>query len=231
MKKIMLFLLLCVTACNTVPTEKPASTPTVVKVYATAATQAWQTNLFDCATKQSVALALTDPGSADISLRMGEPQDLSMPAFQLGWEEIVVVVNKSHSFSQLQTEQVAELFTGGISDWSQITPPIFGTQNEGTQEGPGAVQVWVFAAGEDAQQVFAKTLAGKPVVSSARLATSPEEMSRAIANDPHAVGILPRRWKTGNISDVYVAASAPVLAITPSKPQGVVKDLLACLQG
>ena len=220
MKKIMLFLLLFVTACNTAPTEKPASTPTVVKVYATAATQAWQTNLFDCATKQSVALTLSDPGSADISLRMGEPQNLSMPAFQLGWEEIVVVVNKSHSFGQLQTEQVAELFTGGISDWSQVNPAE-----------TGAVQVWVFAAGEDAQQVFAKTLAGKPVVSSARLATSPEEMSRAIANDPHAIGILSRRWKTGNISDVYVAASAPVLAITPSEPQGVIKDLLACLQG
>jgi ABC-type phosphate transport system substrate-binding protein len=220
MKKIMLFLLLFVTACNTAPTEKPASTPTVVKIYATAATQAWQTNLFDCATKQSVTLTLTDPGSADISLRMGEPQNLSMPAFQLGWEEIVVVVNKSHSFGQLQTEQVAELFTGGISDWSQVNP----TET-------GAVQVWVFAAGEDAQQVFAKTLAGKPVVSSARLATSPEEMSRAIANDPHAIGILSRRWKTGNVSDVYVAASASVLAITPSEPQGVIKDLLACLQG
>ena len=237
MKKIMLFLLLFVTACNTAPTEKPASTPTVVKIYATAATQAWQSNLFDCAAKQSVTLMLTDPGSADISLRMGEPQNPSMralPAFQLGWEEIVVVVNKSHSFGQLQTEQVAELFTGGISDWSQVpplTPPILNPQNEGTQEGPGAVQVWVFAAGEDAQQVFARTLAGKPVVSSARLATSPEEMSRAIANDPHAIGILSRRWKTGNVSDVYVAASAPVLAITPSEPQGVIKDLLACLQG
>jgi hypothetical protein len=56
-------------------------------------------------------------------------------------------------------------------------------------------------------------------------------MSRAIANDPNAVGILSRRWKTEDVSDVYVAASAPVLAITPSEPQGVIKDLLACLQG
>jgi len=220
MKKILLSLLLLVTACSAAPTNQPTPTPTVVKVYATPATQAWQTNLFDCAAKQSVALTLTEPGSADILLRMGEPHNLSMPAFQLGWDEVVVVVNKSHSFGHLQTEQAAELFTGEISNWSQVNPAE-----------TGAVQVWVFAAGDDAQQVFAKTLAGKPVVSSARLAAGPEEMLQAIANDPHAVGILPRRWETGNVSDVYVAASAPVLAVTPSEPQGVIKDLLACLQG
>jgi hypothetical protein len=229
MKKTMFCLLLLVTACGAPSVDNPYPTPTlaVVKVYATAAAQPWRAELFNCAAKQSAALVLSDPGSADILLRIGEPQNLSMPAFQLGWEEIVVIINKVHSFGQLQTEQAAELFTGEISDWSQITP----LQNGGTQGGPRAVQVWVFAAGEDVQQVFAKTLVGKPIVSSARLATSPEEMSQAIANDPNAVGILSRHWKTGNVSDVYVAASAPVLAITPSEPQGVVKDLLACLQG
>ncbi len=220
MKKFLLCILLFATACGAAPPEQPTPTLAVVRLYATAATQAWQTELFDCAAKQSAALVLSDPGSADIILRIGEPHNLSMPAFQLGWEEILVIVNKTHSFDRLKTEQAAELFTGEISDWSQISP----TET-------GAVQVWVFDAGEDAQQVFATTLAGKPVVSSARLVTSPEEMSRAIANDPNAVGILSRRWKTENVSDVYVAASAPVLAITPSEPQGVVKDLLACLQG
>jgi DNA-binding transcriptional LysR family regulator len=220
MKKTLLCLLLFVTACGAAPVDNPSPTLTVIKVYATAATQSWQTELFGCATKQSVALVLSDPGSADIVLRIGEPQNLSMPAFQLGWEEIVVIVNKAHSFAQLQTEQATQLFTGEISAWSQINP---------SETGP--VQVWVFAPEDDTQQVFAKTLAGKPIVSSARLATSPAEMSQAIANDPNAVGILSRHWKTGNVSDVYVAASAPVLAITRSEPQGVVKDLLACLQG
>ena len=176
--------------------------------------------MFKCAGQQSVVLTLNDPGSADVTLRMGEPQNLSMPAFQLGYEEVLVVVNKSHSFQQLRTEQVSELFTGAITDWSQITPTETGT-----------VQVWVFPEGDDTQQVFATTLAGKPVISNARLAASPEEMSRAIANDPNAIGILSRRWKTENLMDVYVAASAPILAITPSEPQGMLKNLLACLQG
>lgn len=163
---------------------------------------------------------LSDPGSADVLLHMGEPANLSMQAFQLGWDEVRVVVNKSHSFQQLRTEQVTGLFTGTISDWSQVA-----------ETETGAVQVWVFADGDDMQQVFAKTLAGKPISSTARLATSPQEMSDAISNDPHAVGILPGRWKTGNLANVYVAATAPILAITPSAPQDTIKDLLACLQG
>lgn len=220
MKKILLFFLFLITACSPTPANTATPTPAVIKIYATSATQAWQTELFKCAAKQSAVLTLSDPGSADLAIRIGEPESLSMPAFQLGWEEILVIVNQAHSFQQLRTEQVAGLFTGEISEWSQIAA----TET-------GKVQVWVFADGDDAQQVFAKTLSGKPIVSSARLATSPEEMSQAIANDPYAVGILARRWKTGNLLDVYVAASAPILAITPTEPQGAVKDLLACLQG
>ncbi len=220
MKKLLLSLLLFITACSAAPTNTATPTPPVIKVYATSAAQAWQTDLFKCAAQQSAVLTLSDPGSADISLRIGEPESLSMPAFQLGWDEILVVVNKTHSFQQLRTEQVSGLFTGEISNWSQIAPAE-----------TGAVQVWVFADGDDTQQVFAKTLMGKPVISSARLATSPAEMSNAVANDPNAVGILSRRWKTGNLADVYVAASAPILAITPLAPQGAIKNLLSCLQG
>jgi hypothetical protein len=231
MKKIVLSILLFASACaptpvTVTPTPILGASPSIgastaiIRVYATPATQTWQADLFKCAAEQSSVVALSDAGSADVLLHLGEPPNLSMPAFQLGWDEVLVVVNKSHSFQQLRTEQVTGLFTGAISDWSQIAETETGT-----------VQVWVFADGDDAQQVFAKTLAGKPVSSTARLATSPQEMSDAISNDPHAVGILPGRWKTGILSDVYVAASAPVLAITPLAPQGAVKDLLACLQG
>jgi ABC-type phosphate transport system substrate-binding protein len=192
----------------------------MVRVYATSAAQPWLGELSACATQESAVLFLSDPGSADIFLRVGEPQNLVMPAFQLGWDEIQVIVNSARSARQLQTEQVTELFTGQISDWGQVTPGE-----------TGAVQVWVFSAGDDAQQAFAKTLAGRPIASNARMAASPAEMSRAIANDPNAVGIVSRRWKTGNVSNVYVAASVPVLAITPSEPHGVVKNLLGCLQG
>jgi hypothetical protein len=90
--------------------------------------------------------------------------------------------------------------------------------------------VWVFAEGEDVQGVFASTLGGNPVVSTARLATSPDEMSTAVASDQNAIGVLSRYWKAGNVTEVFTAASAPVLAITLTEPREAVSQLIACLQ-
>jgi hypothetical protein len=55
-------------------------------------------------------------------------------------------------------------------------------------------------------------------------------MSQAIANDVNAVGILTRHWKAGNVSDVFTVTTVPVLAIPSSDPQGVVQQVIACLQ-
>ena len=215
MKKFLLVLILLLSACAP---AGPSSAP-VVNVSASFATQSWLAELYDCAGKQSVIVRETEKESADIILRLGEPANLSTPAFQVDSDEVLVVVNRVHPFNKLNAEQVQALFSGQISDWGQIDA-----------SKTGKVQVWVFAPGEDVQQVFAQTLGGIPVVSTARLATSPDEMSQAVANDENAIGILSRHWKMGNVAEVYVAASAPVLALTPVEPQGAVKDLLACLQ-
>jgi hypothetical protein len=37
-------------------------------------------------------------------------------------------------------------------------------------------------------------------------------------------------WIAGDVREVYSVAKVPVLALTQSEPQGVVKSLLACLQ-
>jgi hypothetical protein len=218
MKRYLLVILLWFTACAP---ASPASTPTVVSVYATAAAQAWLSKLYDCGARQAVVVRLADtPSAADIVLRLGEPADLSTAAYQIDSEDVLVVVNPARGSAGLSAEQVRGLFSGQINDWSRIDP-----------SKTGSVQVWVFAQGEDVEQVFEKTLAGSPVVSNARLATSPAEMISAIAADPNAIGILSRHWKTADVSEAYVLASAPVLALSPSEPIGTVKDLLACLQG
>jgi hypothetical protein len=65
----------------------------------------------------------------------------------------------------------------------------------------------------------------------ARLANNPEEMSKAIAGDADSIGIITRRLKTENTSDVFtVASSLPILVITRPQPQGNLAQLLACLQ-
>jgi hypothetical protein len=200
----------------------PSPTPQVIRVYATPSAETQIQELAGCAGQDpSLAIVRTaDPLSADVVFRIGEPGHLTTPAFQVDTDEILVVVNKVHPFNKLTAEQVRALFTGQVTDWSGIDP-----------NKTGAVQVWVYAPGEDVEQLFEKAaLGGSPVTSTARMATSPDEMSQAIANDVNAIGVLSRHWKAGNTVEVFVAASAPVLAITPSEPQGALKDILACLQ-
>ena len=157
--------------------------------------------------------------TANMAIRIGQPDDLTFPAYQIGSEDILVIVNPQNPLNTLIAEQVRGLFTGQIQNWQEVN------------RSSAPVQVWVFASGEDVQQIFEQTiLGGSPVTSTAKLATSMEEMSQAIAKDVNAIGILPRHWKTGNVSEVFTVATVPVLALTPSEPQGAVQGILACLQ-
>jgi hypothetical protein len=93
------------------------------------------------------------------------------------------------------------------------------------------VQVWAYASGEDVQDVFNRLLMqGQNITPSARLAVNPQQMSDTLVNEPNSVGILPRRWKAGDSREVLSVGTVPVLAISSEEPQGVAKQLIACLQ-
>ena len=93
------------------------------------------------------------------------------------------------------------------------------------------MQVWVYASGEDVQQVFEQAVMdGRSVTSLARLATNPQQMSDTLNNEPNTVGILPRHWKVGDSRFVYTIPDVPVLAIVSDEPQGAVQAIIACLQ-
>jgi hypothetical protein len=55
-------------------------------------------------------------------------------------------------------------------------------------------------------------------------------MAEALTSDPNAVGILSRRWMTDGLREIFLVANVPVLALTPSEPEGIVRDLIACMQ-
>jgi hypothetical protein len=201
-------LLLLVASCA------PAATPTLetrlVNVYATTATQPWLADVFACAPAGAVISVVDDPASADIALRLGEPEILITPTYQIDTEEILVVTQRQSPVQNMTVEQVRELFAG---------------------QGDPSVQVWVYAAGEDVQRVFEQAvMQGRSVTSLARLATSPQQMSDTLNNTPDTVGILPRHWKTGDARFVYTIPDVPVLATAKDEPQGAIREMIACLQ-
>jgi hypothetical protein len=216
--------ILLLSSCSSSPAS--GATSSVFRVQYTAATTSWLFDLNACANQQGATTQpelrvanMLEVGSAELVIRIGEPEGFSSPAYQIGSEEIVVIVNRLNPIGQLPANTVRGLFSGQIQNWKAVNG----------NDAP--VQVWTFPAGEDVEQAFvAAALNGGPATPAARIAITPDEMAQAVANDVNAIGILSRHWKMGNVSDVFTVTSVPVLAIFPTEPQGGAASLLACLQ-
>ena len=208
MKKQFFFLVLSsfiVVSCA--PATQTSQTQ-VVSVYATSAAQPWLTELYTCADNSSATLNLT-ADEPDITLRVGKPEIIISPVYQIDEEEILIVTNRESPIQNLTLSEVQELFA----------------------QGNDSAKVWVYASDADVQIVFDQlVMKGRSVTTFAGLATSPQQMSNLINAEKDAVGILPKHWMAGNVREVFSAGTVPVLAITKEEPQGVVKDLISCLQ-
>jgi len=203
----LLFTAILLFSCTT---GTPLPPPQVVSVYSTSAAQPWLTKLYDCAADSSIVPNLTAPDSAEIILRIGEPKNLTAPAYQIDVEEILIVTHRESPIRDLTLEEARALFAG---------------------QGDPSVQVWVYDSAEDVQEMFEQiVMAGRSVTSFARGASSPGQMSDLLNAEQDAVGILPKRWKSGDSRIVFNAGSVPVLAILKQEPQGALTQLLACLQ-
>ncbi|HTX91045.1 MAG TPA: substrate-binding domain-containing protein, partial [Anaerolineales bacterium] len=195
-----------------------SATPTggseTLSVQYTFAASPWLGALSTCAggnvlRQEQRAADYLDLGSANLALRLGQPTDLTTPAYQIATEDILVILNRQNPLDRLTSAQVRGLFSGQVRNWKDL----------GGASAP--VTVWVFSSDEDIQQLFDQAaLGGAPVSSEAMLAATPDQMAQAVAADENAVGLLPRHWKAGNISDAYTVATVPVLALVPSAPPG-----------
>jgi hypothetical protein len=207
-KRIIFFLLssFLFTSCASAPQTVPTQT---ITAYATSSAQVWMRGLFSCANEHSIVVEVTVE-NPDIYLRVGELEDLVFPAYQIGEEEIVVVVNRESAIRNLSLVEVQAVFAG---------------------QGDESSQVWVYASGEDLQGLFDQfVMKGRSVTSYARMASSPREMSASLNSESDAIGFLPKHWVTGNIRAVYSLGLFPVLAVTNETPQGAVRTILGCLQ-
>ena len=208
--KLVLHILLVMLVASCAPTVTPETKTQTVSVYATPSTQPWMANVFACAPAGTAIRVADDPASADISLRLGEPDFWSVFVYQIDTEEILVVTHRQSPVQNMTVEAIRELFSG--QDDSSMT-------------------VWVYASGEDAQRVFEQAvMQGRSVTSQARLATSPGHMSDTLNNEPNTVGILPRHWKVGDSRFVYAIPDVPVLALVNEEPQGAIQKIIACTQ-
>jgi ABC-type phosphate transport system substrate-binding protein len=224
MKKSSSFLILIFTMFAACGPSALSPTPIPITVQYTPASAPWVRLIFNCNGTEVVnaeqrAADYQDQQSIDLAIRIGQPAQLSLPSYQIGSEDIIIVTNPQNPVKSLSGSQVRGLFSGQIMNWDVVG----GTKAE--------VMVWVYSPDEDIQQIMdEKVLQGSMVAPTARLAADPEEMVQAIANDANAVGVLTRSLKNGDVENVYNVLTVPVLAVSKFGKTDAVQNLLACLQ-
>src|SRR5512133_3614863 len=137
--RLALLLAFVLTACA--PSTPAPVTPRLVNIYVTSAAEPRTSDLYRCA-PSSVVIGLSDPASAELTMRLGEPLPLLTPAYQVGSDDLLIVNHPQVGVGALTLEQVQGLFAGRITNWKDV----------GGNDIP--VQAWTCAAGEDTQQLL-----------------------------------------------------------------------------
>ena len=235
---LILGLVLLLAACGSPAVSTPAATPEAIYITYPDALQLWMDRLAQCASNNPrVAVYISQPNQFDsdqsnaITLSFGQPDDdySNLHLSQVGWDQLVVVVNKANPLSELSTLQLKSLFSGQTAAWK-----------EGAKS---RVQVWVLPQGDPARKIFDQVvMQDDTVTTEALLAPDISAMLEAISEHTDAIGYLPSSWLdnsdsafTDNVKILPLDASMvnnlriPVIAITQSEPAGLQRELLVCL--
>jgi phosphate transport system substrate-binding protein len=97
----------------------------------------------------------------------------------LGLDGIAVIVNSSNRINELRKDEIRRIFTGDITDWSQV-----GSFH-------GLIKIY---ARDDQSGIFeafnSMVLAGKPLASTARRFQDSNALADAVSDDPNGIGFV-----------------------------------------
>jgi ABC-type phosphate transport system substrate-binding protein len=234
---------LVLTACAPQPViTLPTPTPQVVRVQYTPSISTWTQALSTCAGRdpdialvvQEVSAPAVDLTKAEFALRIGAPDTLPIFSAPIGTEEIIVVVHPTNPVSILTLDQLRAIYTGTIPLWESISS---GGNSLVPSSAGTPIQVWTTLPGDDLGQAFLRDILGNEILSKgAYEAPFPGAMLEAVAQNPSAIGIIPKRWLNSSVQAVQIKGmegtlSEPVLALANAEPTGEARRLVACLQG
>lgn len=156
-------------------------------------------------------------------------------AYPLGWEGIAIIVHRGVTMRAFSLDQLEEIFTGRIEDWSQL----------GGEE--GAIQLVVPPTGDRLRAHFVEwVLPSGRITTRALLAPSPADAVELVASEPGAIGLVPLHQATeervayARVEGVLPGPSTvtggayrlrlPVLALAPEELELVAYEWLIWVQ-
>jgi phosphate transport system substrate-binding protein len=237
---LLLGLMLFLSACGVPEVRTPASTPQAIQVIYPTSLISWADKTAECASTNPLIATYSIPSSTvdanidanDMILGLGEPSAMDVASYlsQVGSDQIVVVVNQDNNISQLSTTTLQSIYSGQISSWGK---------DPGQQ-----INVWVLPIGDPVRKYFDHAvLQSNALASEAMLAPDSKAMLLAISDNPNAIGYLAgsilassNQTLVAKVKIIQLDTSLqeelhqPVIAITQSEPEGLLRELLVCLQ-
>jgi DNA-binding transcriptional LysR family regulator len=167
---------------------------------------------------------------ADFSLRWGEPSAGAGAAFILGPIEWVLVANKSNPVTEIAKVDLARLFSGEVSSWSDLKD-CKGCAALKTRAIP-----YIYAAGDDARTGFDLLFPAQPArPPTAILAPDAQAVADAVRQEPGALGFIPVSLVDSNLKRLNVTGSGnamrvPLTVIIHGEASAEQNAWLVCLQ-
>jgi hypothetical protein len=227
-------------SCSTPEIRTPAPTPEPIQVIYSPSLSPWANKISTCASKNPLIALYYNPSPIvdmninlnSVVLQLGESSESvdNSSLSQIGWEQIAVISNQERDLSQLTRSDLQSIYSGITKSWDGDTGQ--------------PIQVWVFPVEQAVRKYFDQAvLQSYPITTEARLAPDPDAMLQAISNDPNAIGYIPESIISSSdpalVSKVKILQvdkslqdelHQPVIAITKNKPEGLIRELLVCVQ-
>ena len=174
----------------------------------------------------SVNAGTVDIGAASRELTSSDP---TLVKHLLAREGIAITVSPSNPVTSLTKQQVIDIFSGNITNWSQVGGP-----NKG-------IDVVARGEGDGTRTAFQGLVMGEELIRANVIVTSNGEIKTTVSQDTQAIGFLSIEYVDSSVKALAlngVAATEenskngtypivrPLYFLTKTQPTGIVKDFI-----
>jgi hypothetical protein len=232
-----LIIVLVITGCAPVlPTLPPAPAETIIQH--TPALRYIEKQIQACSLANSPLPVLVNEypitrmnaQSADITLVYEKPVDPNLPAYQLGDDQLVVIVNPQNKVSSIPLDILHGIFQGFITHWDAVDPSI-------TENISGAIEIWGYKQSDELQIIIENRLnEAKHLDTQINITDIPETIKDMVAINPASIGVITRAYLTDEVKVVKIDGLPeqdlllPIVAQTRNQPGQYQTIILSCLQ-
>lgn len=238
MKLFSLLVLFLITASCTpsLPALPPA--PAEMVIQHTPALRIIQTSIQECSLQKAPFPVLVNeysidrmnPQIADISLSYVNPIDLALPAFQVGTDELVVIVHPLNNTPGIALTELQGILQGFITEWVLINPSF-------QQNGSSPIVVYGYPGNDELMQVIKTRLNNdKGLLTNGVIIDTPQTIVENVATDPNGIAVIPRAYLADTVREISLEdmddwiTQIPIIAQTRSELTETQAVMIHCLQ-